>query len=82
MLPRVNKWMQEAMEDHTKGALHRQLGIPPGARIPTGFLDAIVHDGVGETIHNPTNIGDRTVHVTSLLFHRSLAALNMRKSRR
>jgi len=79
-LPRVNKWIQEAMTSHTRGSLHRQLGIPQGQPIPTRFLNAIVHDGVGKTIHNPTNMGDRTVHVTGLLFHRSLATLNIRKN--
>lgn len=32
------RWIQRALRKHKKGALHRQLGIPEGERIPLALL--------------------------------------------
>jgi len=32
------KWMQKAFNPETKGALHRELGVPEGEPIPAGKL--------------------------------------------
>lgn len=34
------RWIQRALRKHKKGALHRQLGIPEGERIPLPLLQA------------------------------------------
>lgn len=36
----VNKWIQSAIKPSTKGALHRQLGVPQDKKIPTKKLAA------------------------------------------
>jgi len=66
-----------------KGALHRQLGIPQGVRIPTRLLVAIKNAEIGETITNPTSMGKRRIKVTKLLKKRVVFALNFghRRSR-
>jgi hypothetical protein len=32
------RWIQHALRFHKKGALHRQLGIPVGEKIPVSLL--------------------------------------------
>jgi hypothetical protein len=40
-MARVNKWMQKVHPE--KGALHRELGIPEGQKIPTSTLEKDAH---------------------------------------
>jgi hypothetical protein len=47
-----------------RGALHRQLGIPPGKKIPKTLAIKITHAETGEYIKNPTKVGDARIKVT------------------
>lgn len=38
-----NTWMAEVARHQKKGALHRQLGIPQGQKIPTATLEKDAH---------------------------------------
>lgn len=35
------RWIQHALRKHKKGALHRQLGIPEGEKIPLSLLHVV-----------------------------------------
>jgi hypothetical protein len=75
------KWIQEALKNHEKGALHKQLGIPESERIPNLLLNKIVNAGTHKIVENPTLVGKAEISVTPLLFRRSLMAKNMRESK-
>lgn len=47
------RWIQRALKKHKKGALHRQLGIPEGEKIPL----ALLHEAAKEP--NGTGVGHR-----------------------
>jgi hypothetical protein len=68
------KWAQEAFSGHTKGALHRQLGIPETEKIPKKTLRDIVDTDIGKKSHGHT--------VTLLLKQRANAALNINQKRK
>ena len=38
------RWIQHALRKHKKGALHRQLGIPAGKKIPVALLKEAAHE--------------------------------------
>ena len=65
--------------DIKKGALHRQLGIPVGRRIPKRLLEKIRVATIGRVIRNPTKTGKRLIKVTRLLKARAVFALNFAK---
>jgi len=69
------KWMQEALDHKTKGALHRQLEIPVNERIPKTLMEKIVKTPIGQRIRNPTQIGKRRILVTRKLKQRAVPAL-------
>ena len=66
------KWIQTASP--TKGALHRQLGIPPTKTIPKKLLHDIVGTDVGKHSHGHT--------VTPLLKKRANFAINVQKRKK
>lgn len=70
-MPKSKRWIQKAASKHTKGALHRQLGIPLDRKIPKSKLHKIMATPVG------SKIGKR--RVTSLLKKRANFALNVQK---
>lgn len=41
----AEKWIQKALKPSTKGALHRQLGVPEGQNIPAKKLSAAAEKG-------------------------------------
>jgi hypothetical protein len=57
--------------DVKKGALHRQLGIPPGEHIPRGILREVMRADNGDRIDGHT--------VTPLMKKRANFALNFNK---
>ena len=73
-------WIQRAIKH--RGALHRQLKIPPRKKIPIKLLKAIVRAKAGQTIRNPTKVGKRRIKVTRLLERRAILALTLRKLRK
>jgi invasion protein IalB len=62
-----------------KNALHRQLSIPVGIKIPVGLLRAIKETEIGEIAINPCDVGKREYKVTPLLKERATLAFNMLK---
>ena len=68
---RKNRWIQGAANKHTKGALHRQLGIPEGRKIPKAKLHRIMKTPVGQKVGRHK--------VTALLKKRANFALNVQK---
>jgi hypothetical protein len=47
---RANRWIQRALRKHKKGALHRQLGIPEGEKIPIALLREAAKEPNGSEI--------------------------------
>lgn len=72
---RKKYWMQEAFPENTKGALHRQLGIPQGQDIPKSLLRGINNAGIGGTF-------DGYHKISSKLWHRAHAAVNAQKRKK
>jgi hypothetical protein len=68
------KWIQKAFPEKTRGALHRQLGIPQSKTIPKKTLRDIKSTEIGKHSHGHT--------VTPLLKKRVNAAINAQKRRR
>jgi hypothetical protein len=68
------KWIREATSAHTKGALHRQLGIQQDRKIPKQILRDIVATDIGKRSHGHT--------VTPLLKKRANFALNAQHRKR
>jgi hypothetical protein len=62
-----------------KNALHRQLGIPVGTKIPVGLLKVIKETEIGETVNNPCDVGRPEYKVSPLIKERSTLAFNMLK---
>ena len=79
---KTNKWMQEAFKNAGKGTFHRQLGISPNEKIPLTFLQAIVDTKIGTYAHNPTQIGNKMIKVTTLVKKRANALLNADRANR
>lgn len=67
----MDKWIQNALKKHKKGALHRELHIPLGKRIPESELREIVKAHIGNKVEH--------VKVTRLLKERAVLAENLRK---
>jgi hypothetical protein len=65
------QWIQNAVHENKKGALHRQLGYSPDERIPTYVLNNIKEANIGTHIDGHT--------VTPLMKKRANFALNVRK---
>lgn len=70
------KWMQDASNPKTKGALHKDLGIPEDKKIPTERLESIK-----KTLSAKSDKGTLSDKELTL-FRRVNAALNMRKSQK
>jgi len=64
------------------GALHRQLGISRGTKIPKTLLTEIHGSDAGDIIKNPTKTGRRRYRVTPLLKRRVNPVLTARRFRR
>lgn len=79
MARRSKKFIKQAIGKGKKGALRRQLGIPKDKKIPKTLLKKIVATEAGDTIKNPTQIGNKTVKVTRLVEQRSNLALTLKK---
>lgn len=68
------KWMQDASKSSTKGALHKDLGVPEDKKIPTERLESLK-----KMLHQKSERG--TLSDKELkLFRRVNAALNMRNA--
>ena len=39
------QWIQQALGPHSKGKLHRKLGVPEGKKIPASKLNAAAEKG-------------------------------------
>ena len=63
-------WVRDAFKGHKRGALHRQLGIPPNRKIGKKLLRKIKNTPLhqGKTV--------RGHKVTPLMKKRAVAALN------
>lgn len=70
-MTKPEKWIQQAVDPHKKGTLHRQLGIPQSKTIPKKTLQAVVKTEIGKSSHGVT--------VTPLLKKRNQFALNVQK---
>ena len=75
-MAKINKWMQHAFENAGKGLFHKQLGISPNEKIPMTLLDKMDKMGTSGVVKNPTDIGDRFIHMTLLKWRRAHALLN------
>ena len=73
-------WVQKALR-RKPGALHRQLCISHGTKIPKGLLVTIERADTGDVIKNPTGIGKRRYKVTTLMQRRVNPVLTARKFR-
>lgn len=69
----MSYWIQEA--EPKKGALHRQLHIPEGEKIPVGILYRIRDARPG----TETPVHGRKVTVTPLMKRRANFAINVRR---
>jgi len=68
------KWMQDASKPSTKGALHKDLGIPEDKKIPTEKLESLK-----KMLHTKAENGELTPKELKLS-RRVNAALNMRQA--
>lgn len=75
------KWVGEVLS-RKPGALHRQLGISPGTKIPKTLLVTLQNADTGDIIANPTKVGKRRYKVTTLMQRRVNPVLTTRKFRR
>jgi len=69
----VKKWIQKALKDGHKGALHRQLNVKPGHKLSVKELKLVEHAHLGTRV--------RGHKVTGLLKKRAVFALNVRRRR-
>jgi hypothetical protein len=69
----MSNWIQAA--EPKKGALHRQLGVPEGEKIPVGILYRIRDARPG----TETPVHGKKVSVTPLLKKRANFAINIRR---
>lgn len=72
------QWVGDVLS-RKPGALHRQLGISQGAKIPKTLLITIQNADDGDVIKNPTQTGRRRYKVTPLLKQRVNPVLTARK---
>lgn len=75
------KWLGEALGGKP-GALHRQLDIPEGQKIPKTLMVKIMRTPVGFHMFNPTKTGKPTIKVTGLLKRRVNPVLTARGFKR
>ena len=73
----VKRWIQKAV--HRPGKLHSDLGIAKDEKIPMKLLDAIVRAKAGDTITNPTSVGDKKIKVTQKVEQRAILARNLKR---
>lgn len=71
-------WMQKAFAGK-KCSLHKMLKIDCEKKIPITLLEKIRKTEIGDTAHNPTQTGAKTIKVTKKLKMKSVAALNARR---
>ena len=64
-------WIQKTGVKKHRGALHKQLGIEPGDKIPSKFLNDIVRADIGTKV--------RGHKVTGLLKKRAVLAKTLRR---
>lgn len=67
-------WIQEALKNHKKGSLHRQLGIPQNKTLPKKTLAGIAKTKIGNKFRGRT--------VTSLLKKRVVLARTLSSFKR
>jgi len=70
-------WVTQVHVKH--GALHKQLKIPEGKKIPMTLLKKIKNTELGDTIKNPTKTGKQKFRVTPLLKKRAVLAYNFKR---
>jgi len=75
-------WMKEAFKNAGKGVFHRQLGIPVSQTIPLTLLEAIRNTEIGMIARNPTKMGKKYIHVTTLVKKRAVALLNADRAKK
>lgn len=75
------KWLGDVL-GRKPGALHRQLGIPKGTKIPKTLLTTIQDADAGDVIANPTKVGRRRYRVSTLLQRRVNPVLTASRSQR
>ena len=73
----AKRWIQKAV--HRPGKLHSDLGIPKEEKIPMNLLNAIVRAKAGETISNPTSVGNKKIKVTRKVEQRAILARNLKR---
>lgn len=71
----VRKWIQKAI--HRPGSLHKDLEIPKDKKIPASLLNAIIKAHAGDTIKNPTSIGNKKILVTRKIEQRAILVRNL-----
>lgn len=80
-MAKTEMWMQRALR-RKPGALHRQLGIPRGIKIPVTLMRRIQGADTGDVVKNPTNVGKRKYRVTTLMQRRVNPVLTVRRIRK
>lgn len=76
----VIKWIQRAIGK--PGRLHSDLGIPEGTKIPMKLLDIIIKAKAGDTIKNPTSVGNKKILVTRRIEQRAILARNLKRMKK
>jgi len=76
----VKKWIQKAI--HRPGSLHKNLGIPKDKKIPASLLNAIIKAKAGDTIKNPTSVGNKKIKVTRKIEQRAILVRNLNSMRK
>jgi hypothetical protein len=76
----VRNWIQKAI--HRPGSLHRDLGIPKDKKIPASLLNAIIKSHAGDTIKNPTSVGNKKIQVTRKIEQRAILVRNLNAMRK
>ena len=74
----TKRWIQGAIRNKKKGALHRQLGYSEGHTIPRGVLKDIVESPIGTKFRTSHKTGT----ITPLLKRRAVLANNLRNIRK
>ena len=78
----TDRWIQDATTPEKRGSLHRMLGINEDMKIPKSLLREIMRAEIGDTIRNPTTVGNRLIKVTKLLKQRANLALTFKSFKR
>lgn len=73
----VINWIQKIKIK--KGALHKELGISSGIKIPVTLLNKIIFVKAGDVIVNPTSLGFKKIKVNQKLKRRAVLARNFKK---